>query len=234
MINPANPRVVGPAMADSITGFYAAYGVLGALYERNHTGKGKTVELSMLESMFHFNLDAFTHCFSENEVMGPYSRPSVSQSYVLECAGGKWIALHMSSPEKFWQGLANAIEKPDLFDDPRFSTRPDRIKNHELLIDVLGGYFKKYDVSEWCRRLEAEDVPHSPMYNTREAIEDPQAKHLQLKVSSKHSTMGEWSSVRNPITYDGERNLNVTPPPVLGQHNDELREKIAEQLEKTA
>ena len=45
--------------------------------------------------------------------MGPYSRPSVSQSYVLECADGKWIALHMSSPEKFWQGLAQAIEQPD-------------------------------------------------------------------------------------------------------------------------
>ena len=49
--------------------------------------------------------------------MGPYSRPRVSQSYVLECADGKWIALHMSSPEKFWQGLATAIEQPDLFDD---------------------------------------------------------------------------------------------------------------------
>ena len=63
----------------------------------------------MLEAMCHFNLDAFTHYFSEGEVMGPFSRPSVSQSYVLECQDGKWIALHMSSPEKFWQGLADAI-----------------------------------------------------------------------------------------------------------------------------
>ncbi len=71
----------------------------------------------MLEAMTHFNLDAFTHFFQVDEVMGPYSRPRVSQSYVLECADGKWIALHMSSPEKFWQGLATAIEQPDLFDD---------------------------------------------------------------------------------------------------------------------
>src|SRR5690606_15340439 len=110
LINPENPRVVGPALADSITGFYAAYGVLGALHERNRTGVGRKVEVSMLEAMSHFNLDAFTHYYSAGEVMGPYSRPSVSQSYVMKCADGKWLALHMSSPEKFWQGLANAIE----------------------------------------------------------------------------------------------------------------------------
>jgi len=122
LVNPANPRVVGPAIADALTGFYAAYGILGALYEREkqHTTHGRRVEVSMLEAMTHFNLDAFTHLFSEGEVMGPYSRPSVSQSYVLPCADGKWIALHMSSPPKFWEGLAKAIERPTLFDDPRW------------------------------------------------------------------------------------------------------------------
>jgi len=58
-----------------VTGFYAAYGVLGALYERAHTGRGRKVEVSMLEAMTHWNLDAFTHYYSAGEVMGPYSRP---------------------------------------------------------------------------------------------------------------------------------------------------------------
>src|SRR3546814_10922530 len=80
--------------------------------------------------MTHFNLDAFQHLFSANEVMGPFSRPSVSQSYVMKCSDGKWIALHMSSPPKFWQGLAAAMEKPDLFDDERFATREARIATH--------------------------------------------------------------------------------------------------------
>src|SRR5690606_28219433 len=111
LVNPANPRVVGPAIADALTGFYAACGVLGALVEGDRAGRGKRVDVSMLEAMCHFYLDAFTHLFSEGEVMGPYSRPSVSQSYALRCADGKWIALHMSSPEKFWQALAEAIEQ---------------------------------------------------------------------------------------------------------------------------
>ncbi|MBE8591300.1 CoA transferase [Pseudomonas sp. MAFF 301449] len=223
LINPANPRVVGPAMADSLTGFYAAFGILGALYERNATGLGKTVEVSMLESMCYFNLDAFTHFFSADEVMGPYSRPSVSQSYVIKCKDEKWIALHMSSPEKFWQGLANAIEKPDLFSDPRFCARTQRIKNQELLIELLSNVFATHDRAEWCRRLEAEDVPHAPMYDTSEALEDPQAKHLQLEVSTHHPTEGTWRSVRFPVSYDGQRSLDITAPPLLGEYDAEVR-----------
>jgi hypothetical protein len=139
LVNPANPRVVGPAVADAMTGFYAAYGVLGALVERGRTGQSRKVEVSMLEAMCHFNLDAFTHYFSENEIMGPFSRPSVSQSYVLECADGLWIALHMSSPEKFWQGLANAIERPDLFQDARFATREGRIAPEDMARAITPG-----------------------------------------------------------------------------------------------
>lgn len=223
LINPENPRVVGPAIADSLTGFYAAYGVLGALFERNRTGIGRKVEVSMLEAMTHFNLDAFTHFFQVDEVMGPYSRPSVSQSYVLRCADDKWIALHMSSPEKFWQGLAVAIEQPRIFEDERFSTREARIENQETLIQVLGERFLARPRDEWCRRLRLEDVPNSPMYDTSEALEDPQAKHLQLMTSARHPVMGLFRTVRSPVSFDGQRSLDVRPPPTLGEHSDEIR-----------
>ena len=230
LVNPANPRVVGPALADAMTGFYAAYGVLGALVERGRTGRGRAVEVSMLEAMCHFNLDAFTHFFSESEVMGPFSRPSVSQSYVLECADGLWIALHMSSPEKFWQGLANAIERPRLFADPRFASREARIVHQEDLIALLGELFRQQTRAAWCARLEAEDVPHAPMYDTREAMEDPQARHLQLQVSAPHPEGGEWHTIRSPVSFDGERALEVTAPPTLGADNAAIVDPIRERL----
>ncbi len=228
LINPANPRVVGPALADALTGFYAAYGILGALYERerHESARGRKVEVSMLEAMTHFNLDAFTHLFSEGEVMGPYSRPSVSQSYVLPCADGKWIALHMSSPPKFWTGLAQAIEKPDLFDDPRFATREARIANQAGLIELLTGLFSTRDRAEWCRRLEALDVPYAPMYTTDEVPDDPQSRHLQLFVDAPHPAHPQgarWRTVRSPVSFDGERALDVTAPPLLGDHDAVLR-----------
>ncbi len=226
LINPANPRVVGPALADAITGFYAAYGILGALYERNQTGLGRLVEVSMLESMCHFNLDAFTHYFSEGEVMNAYSRPSVSQSYVVRCSDNKWIALHMSSPEKFWQGLANAIDKPNLFQDARFSDRAARIAHQEDMLKLLGDCFACRTRDEWCIRLADEDVPYSPMYDSSEALKDPQACHLQLEISAAHPDGGVWSTVRSPVTFDHVRPLSVTAPPKLGEYNHELRTKF--------
>jgi crotonobetainyl-CoA:carnitine CoA-transferase CaiB-like acyl-CoA transferase len=227
LVNPENPRVVGPAIADALTGFYAAYGILGALVERGRTGHGRTVEVSMLEALAHFNLDAFTQFLQEGEVMGPYSRPRVSQSYVLECGDGKWIALHMSSPPKFWEGLAKAIEQPDLFDDPRFATREARIEHQEALIALLGERFRQRPRDEWCARLQALDVPNAPMYDTSEALVDPQALHLELQTSAMHPTMGLFRTVRSPVSFDGERALAVRPPPVLGEHNDEIRSELA-------
>jgi crotonobetainyl-CoA:carnitine CoA-transferase CaiB-like acyl-CoA transferase len=222
LVNPENPRVVGPALADLVTGFYAAYGILGALYERERSGTARKVELSMFEAMTHFNLDAFQHLFSANEVMGPFSRPSVSQSYVLPCQDGKWIALHMSSPEKFWQGLATAMERPDIFQDQRFASRQARIEHQEDLIEVMKPIFAGHPRDEWCRRLDANDVPHSPMYTTAEVPQDAQARHLQLFVETEHPVVGTFRTVRSPVSFDGQRPLEVTAPPVLGEHNEEL------------
>jgi crotonobetainyl-CoA:carnitine CoA-transferase CaiB-like acyl-CoA transferase len=227
LIPPGDPRVIGPAIADAVTGFYASFGVLAALVERQQTGRGRRVDVSMLEAMCHFNLDSFTHYFSAGEVMTPYSRPSVSQSYVLQCADGKWVAFHLSSPEKFWTGLLEAIERPDLLQDPRFATRPDRIARHEELIAIMTPIFKTRSRDEWCRRLEAREVPHSPAYDSNEALDDPQARHLGILVEAEHPVMGRFRTVRNPISFDGQRLSEVTPPPVLDEHGPELRAQFA-------
>ncbi|HEY1962249.1 MAG TPA: CoA transferase [Rhizomicrobium sp.] len=223
LINPANPRVVGPAIADSVTGFYAAFAALGALHERERTGRGRRIDISMLEAMCHFNLDDFTHHFSAGEVMGPYSRPSVSQSYVFECGDGKWIALHMSSPQKFWEGLASAIARPDLFADPRFADRPARIQHQDDLIALMRPIFKRKPRLDWCTTLEKEGVPYSPMYDSSEALEDRQAQHLGIEVEGQHPSMGRFRTVRFPASFDGERQTDVVPPPTLGEHNTDIR-----------
>ncbi len=233
LINPANPRVVGPAIADAMTGFYAAYGILGAVIERARTGRGRIIEVSMLEAMCHFNLDAFTHLFSEGEVMGPYSRPSVSQSYVMACRDGRWIALHMSSPEKFWQGLARAIDEPGLFDDPRFATREARIANQDAMAELLRERFRTRDRDTWCRRLEAEDVPHAPMYDTQEVTEDAQFRHLQMEVSAPDPNGGVWRTIRSPISVDGARALQVTAPPLLGADTEAVVGPVRRRLGRT-
>ena len=226
LINPAAPRVVGPAIADAITGFYAALGILAALNRRNDTGRGQKVEVSMLEAMCHFNLDDFTHYFSAGQVMTAQSRPNVSQSYVFQCEDGAWIALHMSSPAKFWSNLMAAVERPQMFDDPRFADRFARINNYEAVVEYLAPVFRTRSRDEWTARLEAFEVPSSAVYASNEALQTPQAQHLQLEIEAEHPTMGRFRTVRCPLTFDGQRSLKVKPPPVLGEHNSEIKERV--------
>lgn len=222
LVNPANPRVVGPALADAITGFYGAYGVLAALHERETTGKGRLVEVSMLEAMAHFNLDDFTHYFSEGEVMGPYSRPNVSQSYVFQCSDGGWIALHMSSPPKFWENLAEAVGEPGMLARAEFASRTARIANYEKVAAFLAPIFATRPRADWCATLERLEVPHSPVYSAPEVIETEQARHLQLCVEDPAGPHGTFRTIRSPLSFDGERMMTVSAPPTLGQHNDML------------
>ncbi len=222
-----NPRVIGPAIADAITGQYAAMAILAALLERGPSGTGRRIDISMLEAMTHFNLDSFTHYYSVGEVMGPLSRPVVSQSYTFECADGKWIAIHLSSPPKFWEGLLAATGQTQLANDPRFSERLERIKHQDDLIEHFTPVFLTDTRDSWCARLLAAEVPHSPAYDSNEALEDPQAQHLQIKVSAEHPEMGTFTTVRPPYSFDGAPDLDIRPPPTLDEHGEEIRKELA-------
>lgn len=223
LVNPQHPRVVGPAIADAMTGFYTALGILAALNERQATGKGRLVECSMFEAMCHFNLDDFTHLLSADEVMGPYSRPHVSQSYVFECADGKWIALHMSSPPKFWENLATAVGRPDMLGLPAFASREARIAHYEDVVDFLAPIFATRDRAHWTEELTRLEVPNSEVRTSQEVLACDQAKALGIEVADPAGPHGAFRTIRSPLSFDGERMTSVTAPPVLGQHDSEIR-----------
>jgi crotonobetainyl-CoA:carnitine CoA-transferase CaiB-like acyl-CoA transferase len=230
---PDRPRVIGPALADAVTGHYAATGILAALIERGQTGKGRRLDISMLEAMSHFNLDSFTHYYSVGEVMGPLSRPVVSQSYTFECADHKWIAFHLSSPQKFWEGLLDATQQRHLADDPRFRERLDRIRHQDDLIDILAPVFRSKPRDEWCGLLETNEVPYAPAYDSDEALEDPQARHLQIAVTVPNAEMGDFTTVRPPYSFDGAPEFAVSPPPRLNEHGAEIRAEVMKASHQT-
>jgi crotonobetainyl-CoA:carnitine CoA-transferase CaiB-like acyl-CoA transferase len=223
---PEKPRVIGPAIADAVTGQYAAMACLAALLERATTGRGRRIDISMLEAMCHFNLDSFTHYYAVGEVMGPLSRPVVSQSYTFACADGKWLAIHMSSPTKFWEGLLEATGQQALNEDLRFSERLQRIRHQDALIEHFTPVFLEDTRESWCAKLLAAEVPHSPAYDSDEALEDPQARHLGIKTSAVHPEMGAFTTVRAPYNFDGQPAMDVLPPPVLDQHGAEIRKEL--------
>ncbi len=117
------PQFLGPALADAITGLYAAQGILAALVQRGRTGRGGLVEVSMLEAMAHFAVEPFAAFFALGQTPTSADRPRLAQAYILRTADERLIAIHLSSLEKFWQGLVAALEAPELAIDPRFNTR---------------------------------------------------------------------------------------------------------------
>src|SRR5580693_4032361 len=133
VVDSNRPRFLGPALADAITGIYAAYGVLGALVQRGRTGQGTLVEVSMLEAMAHFAIEPFAAFFALGNTPTASDRPRLAQAYILRTADARLIAIHLSSLEKFWQGLVAALDAPELKEDPRFNPRERRIAEYETL-----------------------------------------------------------------------------------------------------
>ena len=111
-LDPDNPQITGPTIADNMTGINAAYGILGALFERERTGVARRIDVNMLESALSFMPDPWSNLINGEIPQGPLARVKASQSYAMRCADGKLVAIHLSSPPKFWQGVQNAFERP--------------------------------------------------------------------------------------------------------------------------
>ncbi|HVF63371.1 MAG TPA: CoA transferase [Casimicrobiaceae bacterium] len=226
-VMPDAPRIVGPATADSVTGLYAACGIIAALLERERVGgRGRSVHVPMVAAMAHFSIEQYHRYFATGDVPGPSDRGRISQSFALACADRKLIAIHLSSPAKFWEGLVAASGRADLAHDPRFATRMDRVRNHEALAEALRRIFAARPRAEWLRRLAAHDVPHAPILGLDEALDDPQMRHLAMDKELTHASEGRVHTLRTPILFDGVRDDDdMTAPPALDEHGPALRDR---------
>lgn len=218
----SDPRIAGPAVCDAITGLFAAQGILAALYERERTGRGRLVQTNMVESCLAFAIEPLAQFFSSGKAVKPFGRTALSQSFVLGCSDGRRIGLHLSSPEKFWQGLLTALERPDLGEDERFSSREARVRNYESLAAALAATFVQRPSDVWEQRLLAEDVPFSSALRLDQLEDDAHVRHLQPFSRMQHPRQGELRGVRHPLRYDGKRPADLGAPPELGEDSSEL------------
>jgi len=220
------PQFLGPALADAITGLYAAYGVLGALVERGRTGRGSLVEVSMLEAMAHFAVEPFAAFFALGETPTSADRPRLAQAYILHTGDQRLIAIHLSSLEKFWTGLVAALEAPELATDPRFATRLKRIAEYQALRLELDARFARQPLAHWVERLQKYDVPYAPINRIDDVVKDPQVQHLGLivPVEPPHDAR---HAVRPPVQFGGVRASSVRPAPLLNEHGSAIRSELA-------
>lgn len=226
-LDPNDPQIAGPALADAVTGLYAAQGILAALLHRERDGRGHVVELSMLESMAHFLIEPYASYFATGTSPGPHSRAASSQSYAVTCADGLLLAIHLSSPAKFWNAVLEVTGLQELGNDPRFSVFTQRLANHEELRHEFQAAFGTNTREYWLRELRRLDVPSAPVLSLSEAVLDPQFRHLGLEIAAEHPSEGVVRSIRPPHSFDGRVTTVVTAPPQHGEHSEEIRRSLS-------
>jgi len=222
LMDPKDPKPIGPAYSDCLSGMFSALGVLSALVARTKTGKGQQIDATMVGSILAFLNAPATETLSHGRVPGPYTRPRQSQTYAFACSDAAMLAIHLSSPQKFWEGLCNAVEHPELIEDARFKTRPDRRDNYEELNKTFAPIFRQKPRAHWLERLEAHDVPHTPVYNLKEVFDDPQVQHMGMQIQIERKNKPTIRTVKFPLEYSDTNAPHPLPPPELGEHNGEF------------
>lgn len=215
------PKPIGPAMADQLTGLYAAYGVLGALVARSLQGCGQKLEVSMLSAIMAFMTSPIASYLMDGEVGDQDSRPRRSQSYAFLAGDSLPLGIHLSSPPKFWEGLARAVGRLDLIDDPRFKTKGNRVSNYDALRDILADIFHTRPRAEWLAILREHDVPSAPINTVAEAVADPQARHIGM-VRTFGTGNRTIELVGFPAAFAETPAQPGLPPPFLSEHTEQV------------
>jgi formyl-CoA transferase len=226
-LDPESPRLSGTTISDNVTGQYACYGILAALLERERTGAARRVEVNMLEATLAFMPEPFAYFTQNGQVADAYLRIRNSQAFAFRCRDGKMVATHHSSQQKFWTQFCEAIELPELVNDPRFDTLAKRVANYDALLSEASVAFLRKTRAEWLSRFDRYDVPFTAINDVTEVFSDPQVRHLDSFFEYTHPTEGRLVGPRRPVLLDGGRNDQpALAPPTLGEHTEQVLKEL--------
>ena len=216
-----DPEPVGPAAADQLTGLYAAIAILAGLRHRDAAGEGTQVEVSMLAACLGFQTASIAAFCREEKVATKSTRARNSQSYAFVGSDGRPFAVHLSTPQKFWEGLCRTAGRPELIDDERYATKGGRIRRYDELHRLFGDVFRTAPREHWLRLLTDHDVPAAPINTVAEAVGHPQVRAIGL-VDETAVEEGRRGLVRSPIAVGGRHLAGELPPPRLGADTSEV------------
>ena len=226
LTDPGKPQGMGISFSDHLTGMYACYGVMAALMNRMSTGQGQHVETSLLRASISFVSENAARYFETGHVPRRKHRTTTAGVFAFEDQDGLPFVLHMSSPDKFWNGLFNVVGKPEWSEDSRFNNRKGRIANYDVLVKELEPIFRGGHRDEWLRLFLANDVPAAPINTLDEVFADAQVKTYGFPTEVEHPKMGKMKLVGNAVSMSRTPPTIDRPPPVLGEHTDEILQSL--------
>ena len=221
------PTRVGTSIGDITAGLFTAIGINAALYDRQKTGKGMFIDVSMLDCQIAILENAIARYLSKNEIPEPMGsrHPSIApfeafktkDSYIIIAAGN----------DKLFEKLCNVLKFPEINQDEKFNSNSARAKNINELKIILEKKLSTRSTTEWVNVMEKERIPCGPIYNIKEAVENPQVQSRNMIVKAYHKVIGDFKLAGNPIkmsTYKDESTRGDIPD------LDEHREKILKEF----
>jgi formyl-CoA transferase len=216
------PVRVGIPIADLCSGIFLAQGILVALLEREVTGEGKWVHTSLLEAMI-----SMLDFQASRWLMGHQVPPQAGNNHPTGIPTGVFPTSdgHINiaaSGDDIYKRLCDAIERPDLLTDGRFSTSRARQTNRDTLNDILGEETRRRSSDEWVKVLNDAGVPCGPIYTIDQTFADPQVQHLAMAQPVHSSVLGDIEIVGHPVSHGTKRNPIRSPAPELGAANEDV------------
>lgn len=216
------PVRLGVSGADLAAGMWATIGLLAALRERERTGRGQWVDVSLLDGQIAWLTYLAAGYFASGEVPGrhgaahptivPYQAFPTADRHIMVAAGNDGL----------WQRFAHAVGLDHLVDDPRFATNPDRVRNREELIPMIERVLAARTADEWNTTLSEVGVPASPINTIDQALQHPQVEARGMVTTVDHATSGTMRTVGSPVMLSSSPPQVRTAPPRHGEHTAEI------------
>lgn len=219
------PQKVGVPIVDIMTGMYATIGALAALSRRAETGQGDYVDIAMLDVQVAFLANqAQNWLVSGKEPVRRGNRhPNIQPQDVFPCEDGN-LVLAVGNDQQF-QSLSESLQK-GWATDPRFTTNAKRVENEAALGAEITAAFSVRRRDDLIRLLSAAGVPCSPINSVSEVFADEQVVHREMLKKIHHPLLGHIPQVVSPLNFARERLSFERPPPLLGEHTNEVLEEL--------
>lgn len=216
------PMKCGASIGDITAGLFSAIGVMIALYNREKTGKGQLVDVSMLDCQVAILENAIARYTNAGVSPKPIGNrhPSITPFQALPCKDG-YVIIAVGN-DNLWKKFCALIERPDLFEDERFKTNPLRTNNVEALTVELNKTFKEKTIDEWLHLLKEAGIPVGPINDVARVMKDPAVIARDMIVTTHHPKAGEVQMAGVPIKLSDTPGSVDAPAPMLGQHTVEL------------
>lgn len=216
------PNKLGIPLGDMAGSIFSLFGLLASLHERNTTGRGKHVEVAMLDGMIALQGYLSQIYFVTGQSPKPVGtqHPSIVPYGAFPTADGHVIVACLT--ERFWHNFARSLDRADLIEDPRFALYQARLDNRAALEPIIHARMQQHSTAYWLERLEEFDVPTAPILSIGEALEQDHVAQRGLIETVIHPTVGEMSLVRGPIRFDGIGPPTARAPALLGENTAEV------------